>query len=302
MFSRFHLAGSGRFLGALPGRGILVVFRHQMRARCPVRDLIWMGVLVLSFEAIAAGLQFSVMPAREYSGDTPGFLHRWISMASLAGPLLFLPVAAALGALSVPPVSRFEETQSMLLTRLTPLDLCAGRLFAGLWPLIAAILASCAILLTVQLIWRPILAGPADGYLAIFVMHLVLLTSAVATGALAFLPAMRRRPGRVWSRGFLAALAAAALAVTGLFLANPILVRRNDPTGLIYGMLLINPVSASAAALHMDILRVPGLYERTNAHDYPFVYPPALGSCALFAAGAAVMLALSAARLRSAYR
>ena len=113
---------------------------------------------------------------------------------------------------------------------------------------------------------------------------------------------MRRRPGRVWSRGFAAALVAAALTVTGLFLVNPMVVRQDNPTGLIYGMLLINPASASTAALHIDILRVPGLYERTNAHDYPFVYPPALGSCALFAAAGAVMLALSAARLRSAYR
>ena len=141
MQSRSEPAGSGRTRNVVAGRGIFVVFRHQMRARCPVRDLIWMGVLVLCYEAIAAGLQFSVMPAREYSGDPPALLHRWMSMASLAGPLLFLPLAAALGALSVPPVSRFEETQSMLLTRLTPLDLCAGRLFAGLWPLIAAILS-----------------------------------------------------------------------------------------------------------------------------------------------------------------
>src|SRR5207302_2166753 len=65
-----------------------------------------------------------------------------------------------------------------------------------LWPIIAAVLASCAISLTVQLVWRPLFQGSADGYAAIFVMHLVLLSSVAAIGALAFLTALRRRPGR----------------------------------------------------------------------------------------------------------
>ena len=300
MLSRFQVSRPGRS-GTRTG-GIPVVFQQQMRGRRPWRDLIWMGVLVVCQEAIAAGLQAAVMPLREYSGDTPHFLHRWLSMAALAAPLLYLPLAAVLGALAAPQVSRFEETQSMLLTHLTPLDLCAGRLLACLWPLISALLASCAISLTVQLVWRPLAPESADGYVAIFVMHLVLLTSVVAIGAIGFLFAMRRRPGRVWARGTVVALMAAVLAVTGLFLVNAVVRRLDNPTGLIYGMLLINPATASTSALRMDVLRVPWLYERTDAPEYPFNYPPPLASCALFSASAVAALALSAARLRRAYR
>lgn len=302
MLSRLQLLRRAPRTAGLPGSGIAIVFRQQMRSRCPVRDLIWISVLVLCHEAIALGLQFGMMPLREYAGVTPGFLLRWLSMAAIAGPLLYLPLAAALGALAAPPVSRFEETQAMLLTRLTPLDLCAGRLFAWLWPLISGVLASCAITLTVQLIWRPLMPGFADGYAAIFVMHLVLLTSVVAIGALAFLLAIRRRPGRIWSRGFIAALLASVLAVSGLFLLDPVLRRMDNPTGLIYAALLANPVAASTTSLKTDVLRIRWLYDRTAAHDYPFTYPPPLATCSLFAGLAVAAVGLSAARLRRAYR
>jgi len=302
MLSRFQVFRFGRPGNFAPGAGIPIVFQQQMRSRCPWRDLIWTSVLVICHEAIAAGLQYSIMPAREYSGDTPGFLHRWLSMAALAGPLLYLPIAAVLGAVAAPPVSRFEETQSMLLTRLTPFDVCAGRLLSWLWPLISALLASCAISLTVQVIWRPLFPGSADGYAAIFVVHLILLASVLAIGAIGFLFAMRRRPGRVLARGTIAALLSAVLAVMGLFLCNPVIGRMENPTGLIYGLLVINPATASAAALRMDVLRVPWLYDRTVAHDFPFSYPPPLASCALFTGIAMAALALSAVRLRRAYR
>ena len=48
-------------------------------------------------------------------------------------------------------------------------------------------------------------------------------------------------------------------------------------------MLGVNPASAAAIALNMDVLRLPWLYEHSDAHEYPFVYPP-IGSRVLFSA------------------
>ena len=160
---------------ALPGTCIPLVFRQQMRARCPVRDLIWMSVLLLCLEALALGIETAAAPLREYDPNSAGYLRRWLTMLALTAPALCLPLAAVLGALSAPAFSRFEETQSLLLTRLSAFDLCAGRLLAWLWPVISTLLASCALWLTIQVIWRPVPPGGAAGYFAIGMMHLVTL-------------------------------------------------------------------------------------------------------------------------------
>ena len=60
-----------------PGSGILLVFRQGMRARCPVRDLIWMSVLVLMHQGLALALQSAFIPLAEYSSELPRFLLRW---------------------------------------------------------------------------------------------------------------------------------------------------------------------------------------------------------------------------------
>ena len=302
MLSWFQVSRARRAVQFVPGRGVCVVFQRQMRARCPFRDLIWMAVLVLCHAALSLGLQSMVMPAREYASNPPHFLLRWLSMAALVGPLLYLPIAAALGAFAAPPISRFEETQSMLLTRLTPFDVCAGRLFASLWPLITAILAVCALALSAQLIWRPLPRGSTDGYIAILLMHMVLLCAAFAIGAIGFLFAIRRRPGRTLARGTCVAVAGAVLSMSILFLANSMIRRLDNPTSLIYGALLVNPATAATTALHLDILRMPWLYERTDAPEYPFTYPSPLASCALFATAGGVALAVSSVRLRRAYQ
>ena len=223
-------------------------------------------------------------------------------MVALAGPLLYLPCAAVLGALAAPPASRFEHTQSMLLTRLTAFDVCAGRLLSWLWPVISALLASCAISLTVQLVRRPLLPGMAAGYTNILTMHLAQLTAALLTGAIGLLIAMRRRPGRVWERGAAAALIGAGLAVVALLLADPAIRRMDDPTWLISSLLLFNPAIAATSALQSDTLRLPWVYDRTVAPEYPFLYPPPLASCAVFAGGALVALGLASVRMRRAYR
>jgi hypothetical protein len=259
-------------------------------------------VLVLVHFSIALALQWTVMPLREYTGGAPHFLLRWLTMAALAGPLIFLPAAALLGSYSVPPASHFEATQSLLLTRLTPFGICAGRLLAQLWPLISGIFASCAVALAVQVIWRPLMPGSPAGYAAILTERLVLLTAVLATGAVGFLAAQRRRPGRNWGRGAGIALAASGLAIGGLLMANPLIRRMDNPTGVIYGALLVNPATAATTALGADILRMGWIYERTDAPEYPFSYPPPLASCAVFAAVAGGAMAAASMRLRRAYR
>ena len=104
------------------------------------------------------------------------------------------------------------------------------------------------------------------------------------------------------ARGTTAALAVAGLALSGLFLANTTVRRMDDPTGLIDGLLFVNPAAAAASALRTDVLRLPWIYERTDAPEYRFSYPPPLGSCALFGAVGALAAALAAARMRRAYR
>jgi hypothetical protein len=301
MLSRFQLAGAWRSRAPLPGAGVLTVFMQRLRGRSPWRDLLWTAVLVMCQQALALALESRVTPVREYL-DSPRFLLRWLSMEGLAAPLLYLPLAAALGAFAAPPAARFEETQSMLLTRLSSFDICAGRLMASLWPVISALLASCALTLSAQLVWRVLLPGTTAGYVAIFAMHAVLLASVLAIGAVAMLCALRRRPGRVWARGAGIALAAAGLAICGIFLCNSVILRMDNPTGLIYGLLLVNPATAATSSVGVDVLRQSWLYDRTNAHDFLFVYPPAAATAALFAGGALAALAVASVRLRRAYR
>lgn len=286
---------------ALPGSGTVVVFRQQMRGRCAWRDLIWTGVILLAHLAIAAGLQTALMPNMEYTGEVPRFLMRWLTMGAVSAAFLYLPCAAVMGAGAVPPVEKFEATQSALLTRLTPLNLCMGRLFAALWPLLSALMASCAFWLAAQVAWR-FVHGPLDGSGPIFLAHLVLLCAVYMVGAIGFLFALRRRPGRAWGRGAGIAGILTALLLSGLLLLNPLIRKMSDPTQVINSALLVNPAIATAAAFKMDTLRLKWLYEHTDAPEYPFSYPEPQMSAALFAGMGLLAQGLSAALLRRAYR
>jgi hypothetical protein len=309
MLSRFQvtLPSISRF--TVPGAGLPAIFRRQMRCRCPFRDLIWMTVLVISQYGLALGLQPVVMGITEFASDTPRFWLRLLTMSALVAPLLYLPAAAILGAFAAPPISQFEETQSILMTRLTAFDVCAGRLLASLWPALSAILASCGFSLAVQLVWRPgqllwhsVQPASPEGYGAILQMHLVLLMAVLAIGAIGYLFAIRRRPGRVWARGASFGLGVAALAIFGLFLVDSRIRTMQDPTGLINGLLAINPATAAAAALGADVLRFPFPYNHTVAPEYPFIYPPTLLTCGLYLIVAVCALGVSSIRLRRAYR
>jgi hypothetical protein len=284
-----------------PLYGVAVVFRRQMRSRNAWRDLAWTGALLGGLLALSDALQRTWAQSSVYSGNAPDFLLRWLAMGAAGAALLLLPCAAVLGAGAVPPQSEFEATQTALLTHLTAFDICAGRLLAGLWPVLSTLLASCAFWLAAQLGWR-FVPGALHGFGPICVAHLTLLCAVFMVGAVGFLFATRRRPGRLWGRGATVALLWALFCMTTLFLANPLLLRLQDPTRLIAGTLLLNPASAVTTAFDMDVLRTNWLYDRTDAPQYPFVYPPPLASAGLFALLGGGALGLSAMRLRRAYR
>jgi hypothetical protein len=76
----------------------------------------------------------------------------------------------------------------------------------------------------------------------------------------------------------------------------------NSPTRLIETALWVNPVVAVTGPFQIDLLREGWLYNRTNAHDYPFAYPSPVASALLFALIGGGAMGLSAQRLRRAYR
>ena len=45
---------------------------------------------------------------------------------------------------------------------------------------------------------------------------------------------------------------------------------------------MINPISGVCSALNKDILRVPWIYNRTEAPEYPFLYPSPFATAALY--------------------
>ena len=252
-------------------------------------------------QALALALQSAFIPLAEYNSELPRFLVRWISMSGLVGALLLLPIASVLGAMAVPPRARFEQTQSALMTHLTPLDLCAGRLLASLWPVLTSLLASCGFWLVVQILWRSV-PGAVAGYTAIVLMHFVLFCAVFMVGG--WRSCWPRAGGRDGRGDVARALgySGPTLCIAGILLVNPIVRRMNDPTRLISAALVVNPASAAAVSLKMDVLRLPWLYEHSDAPEYPFAYPPVWASCLIFAGIGVGAMALAARRTLHAYR
>ncbi|HLV78775.1 MAG TPA: hypothetical protein VKT32_00800, partial [Chthonomonadaceae bacterium] len=238
-----------------PLSGVAIVFLRRMRSRNAWRDLIGVVLNLVGLLVIAAILQSVWLVMRtEYNNDIPHFLLRCQCAFMAGASLLLLPCAAVLGAGAVPSSMEFEATQTALLTRLTAFDLCAGRLLAGLWVLIASLLASCAFWLIANL-FAHFSPGAGHGFGAIFAAHFVLLTVVLMMGAVGFLFGLRRKPGRNWGRGTAVAVLTAAFCITALLLANPLITRLDEPKRLIEASLLINPVSATTTTFNLDILR-----------------------------------------------
>jgi len=254
-----------------------------------------LGVLL----GTAAWLQ-SVWPQRNAADDARAvLLIRWLTTALLSAAPVMLAAAAVLGAGSAPAASETGEIQDALLTRLRPFEIVLGRLLAALRPILLALALSCAFWLLAFL--APWKAGDI-GFGAILLAHLALLCSVLMIGSVAALFAGNRRPGRNWGRGAGVALAWAALCLSAILLVDPQVRRMDDPIGLIEGTLLFNPISAVTTPLKLDLLRTQWLYGHTAAPEFEFAYPPPIASAAVFLGIGWAAMAMTAWRLRAAYR
>ena len=145
------------------------------------------------------------------------------------------------------------------------------------------------------------MTGSTQGVGSIFAAHLVLLVMLLMSGATGFLCAMRRGPGRSWERGALLSVTLSVICLFGLFALNRPIRRMDNPTALIEAVLLIDPISGVCAALDKDILRVPWIYNRTEAPEYPFRYPSPFATAGVLALVALGAHTAAATRLRRAY-
>ncbi len=284
-----------------PLAGVALVFRRQRRGRRLGRDLLGaLGLLILLL-VLSAGLQSLFFgQISVYSNNTVRFLLRWLTTEMIAAALLLPCAGAIFGAGSVPVSIECEAIQALLLTRLTAWEIALGRLLASLSVPISVLGISLATWLTVQVCFQ-FLPGNRGGIGSILAAHAVLLAMLLMSGASGFLGALRARPGRSWERGALFSVVLSAICLFGLFALNTPIRRQDNPTTLIEAALVINPISGVCAALDKDILRVPWIYKRTEAPEYPFYYPSPFATTGVLLSMTLGALVASALRLRRSY-
>ena len=263
----------GREARRIPLAGAALVFRSRRRGRRMGRELLGVCMLLVLLLVIAVGLQSLFFgQVSVYSNSEVRFMLRWLTTETIAAALLLPCAGAILGAGAAPVSVEREGVQAMMLTHLTAWDIVAGRLLAGLWMPLCVLAVSLAGWLTAQLGFR-FLPESMGGIRSLLAAHGVLLAMLLMSGAMGFLCALRGRPGRSWERGALSSLLLSAICLFGLFALNGPIRRMDSPTALIEAALVVNPISGVCAALDKDILRVPWIYRRTEAPEYPFYYP-----------------------------
>lgn len=282
--------------------GVALVFRRQRRARRLLWELMGaLGLLALLL-AMAAGLQnlfFGRLTV--YSNNEVRFLLRWLTTETIAAALLLPCAGSLLGAGAAPVSAEREAIQALLLTRLSAWDIVTGRLLAALWMPFCLLGASLGVWVAVAFRFR-FLPENIGGVRALLAAHLVLFAMLVMSGAVGFLFALRKRPGRAWERGALLSLSLSLVCLFGLFTLNGPMRRMQDPTRLIEAALIINPISGVSAALDKDILRVPWIYNRTEAPEYPFYYPVPLATAGVLLGIALCANTTAAVLFRRSYR
>ena len=286
-----------------PLSGALLVFRYHLLRRHVWTDLASSMVIFLTTLLAASRLSAAWAESSEYSNTTSDVMSAWLLTSLIVSSIILPFIAAVLGSVTVPAAIEFEMTQSALLTHLKPLDLVLGRLLAGIWPVIAAVLASLAFWLFAQLA-KHFVVGSLQGYLPILLGHCILLCVTILSASLSFLFAIKTRPGRANLRGTAAAISFCVFAAISPLLFHPETLRMRNPVGAIQFLLIFNPATAIAASFgsRFDLLRAPGIYEHTSFHDYNFTYPNPIGSLLVFLFMTIVCLAIASVRLRRAYR
>lgn len=261
-----------------PLSGVVLVLRSRRRGRRVGRELLGVLGLLALLLAVAIGLQSLFFgQISVYSNNEVRFLLRWLTTETIAAALLLPCAGAILGSGAVPVSAERESVQALLLTQLTAWDIVVGRLLAALWIPFCVLCVSLLTWLVAQGGYH-FTSGSVGGVRAIVEAHLVLLTTLLMSGATGFLCALRGRPGRSWERGAILSLSLSVICLFGLFTLNRPIRRMDNPTTLIEAALVINPISGVSAALDKDILRVPWIYKRTEAPEYPFYYPVPLAT------------------------
>lgn len=293
--------GPMRLMRSWPGAGVAAVYRWRRRSQSLRKELLWTALMSVGLLTLSAVLQQAWLSETTVAGDRiGGVLHRWLIASGIGMGLLFLPLAALLGASSIPSVAEQETVEAALLTHLSPFDMVMGRLLAAFRPLGFATALSYGFWLTAQAVWSVLPNGMADALIAISLAHLALFCALLMTGAVSALFTVGRKPGRI--RGAVTGLGFSILCVSGILLVNPIVSRMNDPVRLIEGVLLVNPICAVTTSYKMDLLRSRWLYGRTEAPEFEFAYPPPQASAALFVCITLIAQGAAARRLRRIYQ
>ncbi len=283
--------------------GALIVFRYHMLQRRAWLDLASSLFIALSLIIIGFALKSYWGSDTEYTRNSVDALKAWMLYSLLLSSVLLPAVSAVLGAGAVPAAHEFEMTQSALLSRLKPLDLVLGRLFAALWPVISAVFALLTWWLCAQL-YSHFIPATGKSYFLILIMHMLVIAAAALSGTLGFACSTRIRPGRAFVRG---AVISAAYTLITMF--SPLLFHAEslgikNPILIIKVLLLLNPASAITECFgsEFDLLRHPGIYDHTSFHDYNFTTPSPIISLLLFILMAEACAIIASLRLRRAYR
>lgn len=181
--------------------GVATVYRRQRRGHSPSIELLSTGLMVAGLLCVSALLQRVWLDAATVAGDTiGGTLHRCLISSGIGSCLLFLPLAALLGAISMPTAAEREAVQSELLTHLSPFDLALGRLLAGCRPLAAVVGLSCGFWVVAQAVWGVLPGSGAGAFAAILTAHGALACGLLMTAAISALFTTGRSPGQIRER------------------------------------------------------------------------------------------------------
>jgi hypothetical protein len=248
-----------------------------------------MALLAVVVLAGAAGLQLFWIGASPYNGPGPGLRERWFYSACLMATLVLVPWSAVRADRAWSRLRQEGLLRQLQLTRMSPGAIAVAVLSATLGPLVALIAVSLAG-------WGVVSLGFGGPTLAsVLLGHGLVLAQVIALGlagqALAALLHRLRLAGPL-------AVFCLALCCAALFLVEPLLARSSRPEWWIYIALLPNPLTATGAALGLDILRTPWLYSLTSAPEYRFAYPSPWLTLALYAAVALGLGARMCRRLR----
>lgn len=225
----------------------------------------------------------------------------WCNLNLLTICVVSVITAAIAGSSAAPGTQEWDAIQATLITRITPFAFTLGRLLAAATAPMAMLAASfvCAMCLP----RAGLFVSVNDSiYPRIISMYLCMSVYVVCIASIAQTCAIYKQTGSNKLFGAIAATVAAVISVTGIALVNPVLERVQNPSPLINALLAVNPLAVIVSIFHVDILREDWVYNRLQAHDYPFTYPPATSFCFVYFAIAVLCLVIASRQLRKATR